>query len=856
MTARKQNLYVAHSTHLDLYWIGTQPECLEIGAQIIDDAVRLAVQHAGFTFLLDTVRFLEYYLAKHPDNTSVVKKLFDEGRFEIAACYTDRLENSHDGESLVRNVQYGKKVLNRLIGLNTELAYHPDLPGLAEQSPQIYKKSGVRYYLFARGFARGGRFWWKGLDDSRIVAYNFPVHYSYYNIEKEIIPYLTQTKRSIQAEDVLISCSAGDLGAANTFFSKDADGKWDRVPLMETIEALNVRYPELNVQMSNVKSVLDRMDTRNLEVRSGEYPSKWGTFGGSANNVRIAQMDAQASALLLEAEKYSTICDLLGIAVERGAAPVNPLKHRGGSGGSRNYFELRQHPTCLEEWFDFAWRLQLVTQDHNYGGIGGMQSNFDRFLYKSCAIRIAEDIRNQCLNRLVSHIRPQSGQASVVVFNSLNWERTEHVCIGGDCLDERKTYVAADSSGNRSPVIRTPEGYTFAASAVPSLGYKTFSIEEADKIPEAVPDKRTMMNKDRIIIVNPFYEVVIDRNSGSLIYVKDVQLNRTVIENPDFLSVDLFADRSFSVSEKVHDKQPLESSKHHVRSVEITEDHAYWTKVETVTEIGHSKLVMQIYVDHCKKEIRVIPTLFWIGEKEVQLNMNLGFVSEFARVHYAVPYGVQQMGRFLDEERPWAGDEISPELYERYREAIGWMVLESADAGICVSSSQTSFDFDRGGLRAMLLRVVRSGGDQDVIFRNEGKLSWEFRITSYCGDWQRERAYRTGWERQYPLCPILNNGAGEPVAPKLVLPPSCSWLDTGGEGVVTVLKKSEADSEACILRAFNSTSGAAEFAVATSLPVQDMESCDLNETVCGDELNRLDPYEIKTIRMNIRRDGV
>lgn len=844
VAAEKQNVYIAHSTHLDLYWIGTQPECLELGAGIIDNAVQLAADNSSFTFLIDTVRFMEYYLDKYPERMQTVKRLFENGQFEMAACYTDRLENNHDGESMVRNVLYGKKIAKQLLGIHTELAYHPDLPGLAEQSPQIYKKSGVKYYLFARGFARGSRFWWKGLDDSRIVAYNFPVHYSYYNIEHEVLPYLDEIKLAIHSDDVVLSCSAGDMGQANTFVSRSPEKKWVRLPLMQMLDGLNLRYPDIRFQLSNMRDVLDRMDTSELKVRSGEYPSKWGTFGGTANNVRIAQMDAQVSALLLEAEKFATFSEWLGLPVEWGPEPVNPLKHRGGSGGSRNYFELKQSPGSLSEWFDFAWRLQFVTQDHNYGGIGGMQSNFDRLLYKQSAIHIAERIRDKSFEYILS--RMDIDAESIVVFNALNWDRTETVHIAGDGLDGSKEYVIQDFAGHKSALVRTENGYAFTASGVPPLGYKAFTVKESSEPLLQDGLKRMHANGKTLSFHNAFYELVIDRRQGTLTYIKDLELNRVIVDNPDFLSFELSEDRSLSVSEKLCDKTVLESTKQTTRRVEMTENHALWTKVEIISEILNAKLVTEIYLYHNKKEIRIVPTLYWLGEKEIQINMNFSFLSCYDKVYYAVPYGVQEKGRLLDEERPWADDEISPELYERYREVQGWFALENDAMCISISSNQTSFDFLDNGLRAILLRIVRSGGDQDVVFLNEGKLSWDFRISSYKKNWEDSCAYRDGWERQYPLRAVRKQVRSTESAVKL--PPAYSFLNTTGEGIVTVVKKSELASGWYTARVFNSTSKSGPLTLMTPFPVANMEACDFEEFPCGESVGRLEPFEIKSVR--------
>jgi len=83
LTAIKNNLslaqaqpliLVSHSSHLDLYWMAAQAECLEMGANIINDAINRALSEKSFHFEVEAARFAEYYLYKHPDRLEDFKK--------------------------------------------------------------------------------------------------------------------------------------------------------------------------------------------------------------------------------------------------------------------------------------------------------------------------------------------------------------------------------------------------------------------------------------------------------------------------------------------------------------------------------------------------------------------------------------------------------------------------------------------------------------------------------------------------------------------------------------------------------------------------------------------------------------
>ena len=114
----KTTIHIMHTTHLDLFWMGSQETCLEWGSQIIRDAARIAEEDTGFYFMIETVRFLEYIYTKYPEEKPRFAKLFANGQFTMTAAYVDSYENPFDGECHVRNVLYGRKLAKQLAGLS------------------------------------------------------------------------------------------------------------------------------------------------------------------------------------------------------------------------------------------------------------------------------------------------------------------------------------------------------------------------------------------------------------------------------------------------------------------------------------------------------------------------------------------------------------------------------------------------------------------------------------------------------------------------------------------------------------------------------------------------------------------
>ncbi len=836
----KKFINIMHCAHLDLFWMGSQDTCLNWGAGIIDDAVRYALEDGQFHFFIETVRFVEYYLHVHPERKEDLLNLLHTGQIEVGADYIDKLEASHDGESLIRNIHYGKKLLRELLGVDTVLSYHPDLPGTTEQTPQIFKKSGIEYYLAARGFKLGARFYWKALDGTSVIMYNFPIHYSYYNVEKDVIDHLSDVRREIGSEDVAMNFSAGDLGPADSFIKRLESDKRDRVKLRDYIHELNDKYPQLHFRLANILSALEAMDKNTLKEMDGENSSRWG-HNASALHVQMLMLDKRVSAALMDAEKYATISALLGLPVQDLAFERHLLAHGGNSGGKRKYFELRKTPATVKECIDAGWIYQLVTQDHNYGGIEGAQTEFDRFIYKNAALAMAATIKNRAIAAITSLI--DAKEKGLAVFNSMNWVRSETVRFEDKTLCPDKEYSAVDASGIGVPVLYRDHAFYFAAQNVPSVGYKTFRIRE-QKALACHNACQIAVTHDHITLENTFYKVQICRKTGVLTKLYDRMLDKDLLGGDSFLEVSAYEDMSCSVNDTVVDKPLLDTSTRHVNSVEVLHSNYMETVVRIVTEILNCKLTIDVGLNHLKKELRVNPTLYWCAIPNLQIKMNFDLPAALdKRLVYGVPYGAQIYGHPLEHGVIFKTDEISDILYARYREVEKWFAMEGEDFAVSIASNQSAYDFAGTSVRGTMMRNVSNIGDTGVQFTNKGIHPYQYVITSYQGSWE-DGVYRKGWELQQPLDVAAVSKKSGP------LPGGAhSFFDTHENGVMTVLKPAEAKEGAYVARIFNATSCALELPLANTLGLGTAYVCNLMDEKTDEPSGVLSGFEIKSLML-------
>ncbi len=95
----RREVYIVPFSHLDLYWAGTQEECLSRGNRIITKAIGLAERYPDFRFLLEDDDFVADFVDGHrgAPELEALKRLVKEGRIEDRAQVGGDLPESASG---------------------------------------------------------------------------------------------------------------------------------------------------------------------------------------------------------------------------------------------------------------------------------------------------------------------------------------------------------------------------------------------------------------------------------------------------------------------------------------------------------------------------------------------------------------------------------------------------------------------------------------------------------------------------------------------------------------------------------------------------------------------------------------
>ena len=90
--------------------------------------------------------------------------------------------NMPDGESTARSILIGKRWFQQHYGVDVRIGWNPDTFGYNWQLPQIYKKSGIDYFVTQKMSWNDTNklpfklFWWESPDGSKVLTY-FPHGY-------------------------------------------------------------------------------------------------------------------------------------------------------------------------------------------------------------------------------------------------------------------------------------------------------------------------------------------------------------------------------------------------------------------------------------------------------------------------------------------------------------------------------------------------------------------------------------------------------------------------------------------------------------------------------------------------------
>lgn len=175
---------VSHS-HWDREWYHPAGRFRQRLVALVDALLDTAVSgstdgSAKSPFLLDGQAIvLQDYIAVRPEREPELRHLLRTGALEAGPWFVLADNLIPSGEAILRNLEAGRRVLERLGATAPPVAYCPDSFGHPAAMPDIAAGYGFSVAVLWRGF--GGPLhpgadtvWWRGLSDARVLLHHLP----------------------------------------------------------------------------------------------------------------------------------------------------------------------------------------------------------------------------------------------------------------------------------------------------------------------------------------------------------------------------------------------------------------------------------------------------------------------------------------------------------------------------------------------------------------------------------------------------------------------------------------------------------------------------------------------------------
>lgn len=179
--------YAVGNAHIDLAWLWPFEETYRKTARTFAAQLRHLEEYPEYRFIQSQPASYEMCRKYYPELFQRILEAVKEGRWIAdGAMWVEPDTNMVSGESLIRQLLYGKQYYKEVFGTDCQVLWLPDTFGYTGALPQILKSFGVKYLVTQKIFwsYNGGEqfpyhyFTWEGIDGSKVTSF-LPTSYTY-----------------------------------------------------------------------------------------------------------------------------------------------------------------------------------------------------------------------------------------------------------------------------------------------------------------------------------------------------------------------------------------------------------------------------------------------------------------------------------------------------------------------------------------------------------------------------------------------------------------------------------------------------------------------------------------------------
>ena len=541
---REWEVYLIQHTHSDIGYTRPQSEILPEHLRYIDhaldycDATDDYPDASRFRWTCETSWSVKEYLENRPQHQvdRLVKRI-NEGRIEATGMYFNFSEII-DEQAVAYQTKYLRMLKNA--GIDVVTAMQNDVNGAAWSFIDVFNNTGVKYlnmglhgHRARKPFQMPTAFWWESPAENRMLAFRAE-HYQHGNklrlisgSQEVFCQNLTGYLKGLEEKEYPYD------KVALQFSGYVTDNSPPSTKVCDIIKSWNEKYEWPMLRSSLVRDFLIFLDEQHgeeIENRKEAWPDWWTDGVGSAANetkqARKVHTDVSATSALL------------GMIKLQGLEPPKEVHAQ------------------IEAIYDDL----LFYDEHTYGAAESIrdplvENSVNQWNMKSAyawdAVKRSAMLQEQALAYLESNL-PRYEKPSIVVYNTLNWQRNAlvQIFIDKETINEGEIFSITTVDGKNVPVEiveQRVEGayYDLWVEDLPPLGYKTLFIDLGRRIQN---DEGSYDSE----FENKYYRIKIDPEAGGIVEWYDKELSIDLLDHESIYSMGQV------IHEKLKNRQDLE----------------------------------------------------------------------------------------------------------------------------------------------------------------------------------------------------------------------------------------------------------------------------------------------------------
>ena len=813
------------NSHIDMAWLWPWTETVEVVRNTFQSVLDLMREYPDFKFTMSSARTYEWMQEKYPDLFAQIEQRVKEGRWEIiGGMWVEPDLNMPDGESLVRQILVGKRYFQKNFGVDVKIGWNPDSFGYAYQLPQIYKKSGMDYFvtqklLWAHEFTTFPYklFWWQAPDGSKLLTY-FPRDYAG---SIDAVPLATDASKWLPA--IYGQKTADNPEMMHLYGVGDHGGGPTRVMLdhADQLRAPDSVYPKMKFSFASefFSDLEKKLPSMQVPSWDGELYFQYhrGVFTTQAETKKRIRREEEN---VLNAEKFASVAMLFG----------------------------RPYPDM-----ELTWKNLLFDHFHDIMPGSGIAVNYlDAKRNLENVDRAASDVIRGSLSEIVAHVNTQGKGVPVVLFNSQSWPRTDVMELEVQLPEPAKQIEVLDSSGKPAEAqLLSLDSDTHRArflllAHAPSLGYATYFVRGAT----AAPAVHSMLKASADTLENEFVRLKIDASTGCMTSLYD---KRSDTESLAPSETDTGGPKNVTCGNLLQTfvDKPKQWDAWNI-DADFEKQHWDLDKADEVKLIESGPLRAVIRVkNHFQNSTFVRDITLYAGVPRVDVKMEAEWHEKHILLKVAFPVSAHNdkatfEAPFGSTERPTTRN--TPAEQAQFEvPSQRWADLSDAKHGLSLLND-CKYGYDAKG-NVLRLSLLRSPVYPDP-HADEGHHEFTYSLYPHGGGWKEALTIRQGYDLNYKMIafPTENHAGG--------LPAEHSFVQTKNDNVIISAMKKAEDDGSVIVRFYEWAGKTGDVNLQLPSAVKSAASADLMErpssglSVTGNEVTvPTKPFEIQTVKV-------